>query len=160
VKRGLAAALFLLAACSRGPVVPGSTVTLDYELTVGGAIIESTAGRKPLVIVQGAGSLPPAVDQALLGLKPKDELVLDLTPKTSGFGPSDRRKITQIPLARFGALAKDLKVGGFVDGVSRGKPQSGRVTAIDIEDGLVTLDFNHFLAGKNLRYKLKIISVR
>jgi FKBP-type peptidyl-prolyl cis-trans isomerase 2 len=159
VKTALAA-LLLLAGCSRGPVAPGSTVTVDYELTVDGVILESTAGREPLVIVQGAGGLPPAVEQALIGRKAKEELVLELTPKTSGFGPWDRRKTTEIPLARFGPLAKDLKVGGLVDGVSHGKPQSGRVAEIDLADGYVTLDFNHFLAGKNLRYKLKIISVR
>ena len=159
MRQGLAAAL-VLAACSRGAVGTGSTVTLDYELTSGGKVIETTAGNSPITIVQGAGSLPPALDRALIGLRPKQELILELTPKESGFGFSDPRKIREMPLSKFGALARDLKVGVFVDGVIEGKAASGRVTRIDIAGGYVTLDFNHPLAGMNLRYKVKVLSAR
>jgi len=159
MRRGLAAAL-LLAACSRGRVEAGSTVTLDYELTSGGKTVETTAGNSPITVVQGAGSLPAALDRALIGLRPKAELILELTPKESGFGPSDPLKFKAVPLSKFGELARGLKVGLMVDGVVQGKPASGLVTAIDLEEGVVTLDFNHPLAGKNLRYKVKVLSTR
>jgi FKBP-type peptidyl-prolyl cis-trans isomerase 2 len=152
----LAAAL--LAACSRdGRVAQGSTVTLDYELSSGGTVIESSVGKEPLIVGQGRGELPAVVDRALLGMKPGAEKTVDLTP-AEGFGTPDPAQIQTIPLEKFGAMAKDLKPGLTVAGVSAGKPAEGRV--VKIENGTATLDFNHPLAGKALRYKLKIVSTR
>lgn len=156
MRRGLAAVLFL-AACSRGGVAPGASVTLEYELSSGGAVIESSAGKEPLVMVQGEGGLPGPVDEALLGLKPGEEKVLDLTVD-QGFGPVDPLKIKAIPLAKFGAMAKDLVPGGRVAGAAGGKSAEGRV--VKVENGFATLDFNHPLAGKALRYKIKVIATR
>lgn len=156
MRRGLAAAL-LLAACSRDArVAPGATVTLEYELSSGGAVIESSAGREPLVVTQGDGNLPGPVDEALVGLRTGDEKILELTPD-QGFGPVDPAKIRAIPLAKFGALAKDLVPGRVVAGAAGGKAAEGKV--LKIENGLATLDFNHPLAGKALRYKIKVVSI-
>lgn len=156
MKRGLAA--LLLAACSREPsVLPGATVELDYELSSGGAVIESNAGREPLTVVQGEGNLPGPVDEALVGLRLGDEKVVALTV-AQGFGPPDPDKVKVIPLERFGAMAKDLAPGRVVAGAARGKAAEGKV--VRIEDGLATLDFNHPLAGKALTYKIKVVSFR
>jgi len=157
VRRGLSAVL-LLAACSReGGVAPGSSVTLDYELSSGGAVIESSAGREPLVVTQGDGNLPGPVDEALVGLRAGDERILELTPD-QGFGPVDSAKIRAIPLEKFGAMTKDLKPGRVVAGAAGGKAAEGRV--VKIENGVATLDFNHLLAGKALRYKIKVVATR
>lgn len=156
MRRGLAAVL-LLAACSRGAVAPGARVTLEYELSSGGAVIETSAGREPLVVTQGDGNLPGPVDEALVGLRPGDEKIMELTPD-QGFGPVDPGKFRAIPLARFGAMAKDLSPGRTVAGAKGGKSAEGKV--VKIENGFATLDFNHPLAGKALRYKIKIVAVR
>ncbi|PIR19411.1 MAG: hypothetical protein COV48_02165 [Elusimicrobia bacterium CG11_big_fil_rev_8_21_14_0_20_64_6] len=157
MRLGLAAAL-LLAACSRdGRVVTGSTVTLEYELSSGGAVIESSAGREPLVVIQGDGNLPGPVDEALLGLRPGEEKILDISAR-QGFGPSDPDKIREIPLGKFGAMAKDLKPGARVAGAQRGRSAEGLV--VKVSSAAVTLDFNHPLAGKELRYRIKVLSTR
>jgi FKBP-type peptidyl-prolyl cis-trans isomerase 2 len=157
VRLSLAAAL-LLAACSReGRVPPGATVLLDYELTSGGTLIESNAGKELLRVTQGEGNLPGPVDEALVGMRKGEEKVLELTPD-QGFGPVDTDKIKMIPLEKFGALAKDLAPGRTVAGASGGKTAEGRV--LKVEDGAATLDFNHPLAGKALRYRIKVVEIR
>lgn len=157
MRRALAAVL-LLAACSPGErVPPGATVELDYELTSAGTLIESNAGRDLLIVVQGEGNLPGPVDEALLGMRKGEEKVVELTPM-QGFGPSDPDKIKAIPLEKFGAMAKDLAPGALVGGAQGGKSAQGRV--LKIEDGKATLDFNHPLAGKPLRYKIKVVAIR
>ncbi|MDP3541300.1 MAG: FKBP-type peptidyl-prolyl cis-trans isomerase [Elusimicrobiota bacterium] len=157
MRRGLAAVL-LLAACSReARVPPGATVELDYELSSGGALIESNAGREPLIVIQGEGALPGPVDEALVGMKKGEEKVVELTPM-QGFGPSDPDKIKAIPLEKFGAMAKDLAPGALVGGAQGGKSAQGRV--LKVENGSAALDFNHPLAGKPLRYKIKVVAIR
>lgn len=157
MRRALAAVL-LLAACSRDErVASGSSVTLDYELSSGGAVIETSAGREPLLVRQGDGNLPGPVDEALVGLRKGEEKVVELTPE-QGFGPLDPAKIRVIPLSKFGTMAKDLAPGKTVAGAAGGKAAEGRVLAI--EGGAATLDFNHPLAGKALRYKIKVVSIQ
>lgn len=156
--RPFLAAVLLLAACAReAGVAPGATVELDYELTSAGTLIESNAGRELLIVVQGEGALPGPVDEALVGMKKGEEMAVELTPM-QGFGPSDPDKIKAIPLEKFGALAKDLVPGALVGGAQGGKSASGRV--LKVENGLATLDFNHPLAGKPLRYKIKVVAIR
>ena len=156
MRRGLAAVL-LLAACSRGAVAPGASVTVEYELSSGGAVVESSAGREPLIVTQGDGNLPGPVDEALVGLRPGDEKILDVTVD-QGFGPSDPARIKDVPLEKFGAMAKELAPGKVVAGAKGGKAAEGRV--VKVEDGAATLDFNHPLAGKSLRYRIKVVEIR
>lgn len=155
--RRLLAAALLLAACSRGRVERGSEVTLDYELSSEGAVIETSAGREPLVVVQGEGNLPGPVDEALEGLRPGQELDMELPPRQA-FGPVDPDKVRRVPLERFGAMAKDLAPGRTVAGASGSQAAEGKV--LKVENGVVTLDFNHPLAGKTLRYKVKVVSIK
>ena len=157
MRRGLAA-LLLLAACSReGRVPPGATVLLDYELTSNGLFIESNAGKELLSVTQGEGNLPGPVDEALVGMRKGEEKVVELTPD-QGFGPVDPDKIKAVPLEKFGDLAKDLAPGRTVAGAAGGKAAEGKV--LKIENGFATLDFNHPLAGKRLRYKIKVLHIR
>lgn len=157
MRRGLAAVL-LLAACSReGRVPPGATVLLDYELTSGGTLIESNAGKELLTVTQGDGSVPGPVDEALVGMKAGEAKTVQLTVD-QGFGPVDPDKIKAIPLETFGALAKDLAPGRVVMGAKGRKAAEGRV--VKVQNGFATLDFNHPLAGKALRYKIKVVSFR
>lgn len=156
MRRGLAA-LLILSACSReGRVPPGATVALDYELTSNGIFIESNAGKELLTVVQGDGSLPGPVDEALVGMKAGEEKILELTPD-QGFGPVLPEKIKEVPLEKFGPLAKDLSPGRVVAGAAGGKAAEGKV--LKVENGRATLDFNHPLAGKRLRYRIKVVSI-
>lgn len=157
MRRGLAAVLLLAACSGDARVPPGATVELDYELTSGGTLIESNAGRELLIVVQGEGALPGPVDEALAGMKVGETKVVELTPM-QGFGPVDPYKIRDIPLEKFGAMAKDLAPGKLVGGAQGGKAAQGRV--LKVENGLATLDFNHPLAGKPLRYKIKVVAIR
>lgn len=156
--KSLFAAVLLLVACAREPRVDaGSAVTLEYELSSGGSVLESSAGRGPLAVVLGRGDLPAAVEAALIGAKVGEEKVVALTPP-QGFGLADPANIRTLPIEKFGAMAKDLGPGAVVGGASGGKAAEGKV--VKIEDGAVTLDFNHPLAGKALTYKLKVLSIR
>lgn len=156
IRAALAAAL--LAGCSRAPrVVEGSTVGLDYQLSSAGAVLESSERGDPLVVVQGSGDMPSKVDQALIGLRVGDALDLELSPE-QGFGLIDPGLVRRIPLAKFGKLAKGLKPGVMVAGARNGSAEKGKV--LKIAKGVATLDFNHPLAGKALRYKLRVVSIR
>lgn len=145
-----------LAACSRPAVGPDSRVVLEYELTSNGALIEASPKDEPLTMTMGAEAVPAAVEAELLGLRPGDEKTIDLTAERA-FGAYDPAKVKSVPLAKFGGQAAKLKPGAKVSGVEGGRAVESRV--VKVENGAATLDFNHPLAGKPLRYRLKVVAV-
>jgi FKBP-type peptidyl-prolyl cis-trans isomerase SlpA len=152
----LALAVLPAAACRRdGRVRSGDAVALHYEMSVDGAVRESTFGGRPVEIVQGAGDVPPGVDAALIAMAPGTEKRLELTPET-GFGPRDPARVQALPLKDFGALAAGLKPGQKVSGFRDGKAETGVV--LSMGGGEVVLDFNHPLAGKAVSYRVRVVS--
>jgi FKBP-type peptidyl-prolyl cis-trans isomerase 2 len=149
-----AAIVLLTAACRRAPGVrAGDEVRLRYELSSGGAVVESNLDGAPLAVVQGRGDVPAAVDAALLGMVPGAEKTVALSAEQA-FGAYDPKRVETIPLAGLGALGRGLKAGQKILGFRDGKPETALVRAV--ADGKATLDFNHPLAGKAVVYRLRV----
>lgn len=150
--------LLLVCACARKPgtVGPGSTVKLDYTLLVDGKPFESTEIRGPIEIVQGQGDLPSAVDKGLLGMRVGDSGDFELS-EGAGFGFTDASKIESLPLSTMGPLADDVKPGKKILGFKDGKSVEGRV--LEVSSGVARVDFNHPLANKALRYKVRVVEI-
>lgn len=151
--------LALACACSRGTdgtVKPGSIVRLDYKLDVDGKVFESTEIHGPIEIIQGKGDLPAAIDKALLGMKLGQGADIDL-PAGAGFGTHDPAKIESLTLASMGPMGADVKPGKKILGFKDGKSVSGLV--LEVQGGVARVDFNHPLADKVLRYRLKIVAI-
>lgn len=151
--------LALACACSRGndgTVKPGSIVRLDYKLDVDGKVFESTEIHGPIEIIQGKGDLPAAIDNALLGMKLGQGADIDL-PAGAGFGSHDPAKVESLTLASMGPMGADVKPGKKILGFKDGKSVSGLV--LEVQGGVARVDFNHPLADKVLRYRLKIVAI-
>jgi FKBP-type peptidyl-prolyl cis-trans isomerase 2 len=154
VRRVLAASLLLLSAAGCRKPKPTSAI-FHYTAIVDGAVYESTEGREPAEITLAAGELPAAAEAALMGLKPGQETEIEVA---NAYGPRDEKLIRSVPLTQFGGMAKDLVVGAKILGALNGRSASARV--LNITGGLAVLDFNHPLAGKTVRFRLRLVSAR
>lgn len=160
MSRALLAALLLAAACSRdgGPLREGMLATVHYELDSEGAPVESTRERgEPLEFAAGSGTLPKAVEAALLGKRPGAEVTVTLGPG-EGFGFADPSKREVLPRDSFGAMAATLRPGDRVGGARDGRAEEAVVRSVGERE--VVLDFNHPLAGKALRYRVTLVATR
>ncbi len=135
---------------------PGSKVFMHYTMTVDGQLIESTDGKEPLEFVHGTGDIIPGLDRRLFGLEAGEVRTVILTP-AEGYGARDPRAVRQVPLSRFGELARGLEIGMKVSGLRGGEIASGTVLSLDGDS--VTLDFNHPRAGKTVHFFLRIVSL-
>ena len=154
----LAAGLLLAAACRRPEsVLPGDAVTIRYELSAGGKVLESDFDGKPIVVYQGTGDLPPGADRALVGMKPGDERTLTLSP-ADAFGPYDPKKVRTMALSDLGAAGRGLKAGRKVLGFLGGRAVEARV--LSVSGGKAVLDLNRPLAGKTVVYRLKVLATK
>lgn len=149
--------LVLAAGCGLKPAEPGSEVTFHYEMTIDGKTIERTEPQRPMRVALGQGKILEGLEETLRGMKKGDVRRAELPPEKA-FGKFDPGKLERIPLSRFGDLARGLKPGQTVQGMSGDRPAEARV--VEISSGQATLDFNHPRAGKTVVLEVRVLEVR
>jgi FKBP-type peptidyl-prolyl cis-trans isomerase SlyD len=132
-----------------------SAVTMQFKLTeVSGKVIENTG--KPAVYLHGGyGNTLPKIEEALDGQEAGYAVTLNLTA-ADAFGVYDEALLRTLPKTQF---PPGVKLGGQLEG--RADDGSVQVyTVTKIKGDTVYMDGNHPLAGKDIRFELKVISVR
>ncbi len=111
----------------------------------------------PIELVLGVGDIPPGLDRAFLEMNVGEERTV-VIPPSLGYGEHDKDGVQIYPRT----LSPAFEGVGVGDIVSWTNPVSGRaipVRVVDADAQLVTLDFNHPFAGKELTYWLRLESV-
>jgi len=132
-----------------------TVVTLKYKVAeITGKLIEES--RAPMVYLHGGyNNTLPKIEQALEGKEAGAEVSLQLKPEDA-FGQRDESLKRTIPRSEF---PPGVKVGGQLEGMTDdGRPHVFYV--MKIKGDQVLLDGNHPLAGKDLRFHLKVTGVR
>jgi FKBP-type peptidyl-prolyl cis-trans isomerase SlyD len=132
-----------------------TVVNLRYKVAeANGKLIEES--REPMVYLHGGyDNTLPKIEAALEGCEPGYEVTLQLKPEDA-FGARDESLVRTIPKKEF---PPGVKVGGQLEGhTDEGNPHVFHV--MKIKGDTVFLDGNHPLAGKELRFVLKVTGVR
>ena len=133
-------------------------VAIDYTLSNdAGEVIDSSQGTEPLVYLHGAGNIIAGLENALSGKTVGDELDVSIEPEDA-YGEYSAELITNVGREMFEGV-EELEVGMQFHASA---PDGGMqiVTIRDIDGDQVTIDGNHPLAGQQLNFKVKVISVR
>jgi FKBP-type peptidyl-prolyl cis-trans isomerase SlyD len=131
-------------------------VTIDYTLRDDqGDVLDSSQGQEPLTYIHGAGNIIPGLENALAGKGPGESLKVTIPP-AEGYGDRDEELVQKVPRDRF--------PGGSVEVGMRfhaqGSAGSQVVTVVAVDEGNVTVDANHPLAGMTLAFDVKVLEVR
>jgi FKBP-type peptidyl-prolyl cis-trans isomerase SlyD len=132
-----------------------TVVSVRFKVSeAGGKLIEDS--REPMVYLHGGyDNTLPKIEEALEGKQPGDEVSLQLQP-ADAFGVRDEALLRTISKKEF---PPGVKVGGQLEGVTdSGEPHVFHV--MKIKGDQVLLDGNHPLAGKELKFHLKVVDVR
>ena len=133
-------------------------VAIDYTLSNdAGEVLDSSAGAEPLVYLHGAGNIIAGLEKALAGKAVGDELDVSIEPEDA-YGEYSAELITNLGREMFEGVDQ-LEVGMQFHASA---PDGGMqiVTIRDIDGDQVTIDGNHPLAGQQLNFKVKVVSVR
>ena len=136
-------------------IAKDTVVTLQYRVAESnGRLIEQS--KTPMVYLHGGyNNTLPKIEQALDGQQAGHEVTLDLQP-ADAFGQRDESLVRVIPKSEF---PPGVKVGGQLEGrADDGRPHVFHV--MKIKGPEVHLDGNHPLAGKALKFQLKVTGVR
>jgi FKBP-type peptidyl-prolyl cis-trans isomerase SlpA len=132
----------------------GSQVTMHFTIKLeDNSIAEATKNGQPSVFVVTEESLRDPVESQLIGKSVGDKIRVKLRPE-QGYGDSLPENIHVFPRDRF----KDEIELGDIYQFDRpdGSSMPGLITKIS---DMITVDFNHPLAGKNLLVELEVCDI-
>ena len=132
-------------------------VSLDYTLTVDAEVVDSSEGSDPIEFLQGHGQIITGLEQALYGMKIGDEKMVVVKP-SEGYGEVDEDAFIDVPRSEF---PSDIpaQVGVAIQMQDEhGDVLDARI--FEVSKDVITLDFNHPLAGKELTFKVTVVELR
>jgi FKBP-type peptidyl-prolyl cis-trans isomerase 2 len=150
------------------PVKNGDFIKLEYtgKIIETGDIFDTTSEEVaeekgihsdkktygPISVIVGGGHVLKGMEDALVDMEEGEEKTIELPPEEA-FGERDPKQIQLVPMSEF-------KKQGIKPQVGMAITSEGNTGIIrSVSGGRVRLDFNHELAGKNLEYQIKVVSI-
>lgn len=140
-------------------------VTLTYDLRVddeNGEVVEQATEVQPLEFLYGAGAMLPKFESQLAGLREGEPFTIKLSANDA-YGDVNEEAVVELPKHVFlvGGKFDDelIQIGNTVPMMSsNGQRLNGLV--LEVNDDVITMDFNHPLAGEDLFFAGKVMAVR
>jgi len=136
----------------------GRKVKILYTAQLeGGTVLDSSDhhGGDPMEFVIGGGQVMPGLDKAVRDMVPHEKRSVAV-PATDAYGEYKESLVEAIPAADFPGV-EDLPVGGYI--MLSLPDKRVRAKVVSVEDGLVTLDFNHEHSGKTILFDIELVEV-
>jgi peptidylprolyl isomerase len=133
----------------------GTVVKVEYTGSLeDGTVFDSNVGGEPLEFTIDEGSVIKGFNDTVKEMSIGDEKEVTLPPEQA-YGITRQSLIISAPRANF---PEHIKIGQTLalQGPN-GQKFPGKIIAIGSE---VTIDFNHPLAGKTLRFKIKLLDAK
>ncbi|BDT73239.1 FKBP-type peptidyl-prolyl cis-trans isomerase SlyD [Comamonadaceae bacterium OS-4] len=136
-------------------ITKNTAVTLQFKISdTAGKLLDQS--QEPIAYLHGGyGNTFPKIEEALEGQAAGFATTIELAP-ADAFGEYNEALLQTIPKTQF---PPGVKVGGQLEGRSE-DGQSIVFNVVKIKGPVVHLDGNHALAGKTLRFALKVLEVR
>jgi FKBP-type peptidyl-prolyl cis-trans isomerase 2 len=140
------------------PVALTDTVTIRYTAALeDGELIEKT--DKPVTVAIGSGTICPAVEACLFGMEPGQTRVIRVQPEDA-YGLHRPELVQDIPLAAFqGKLVPQSGMILSLNVQREGQNCHVPATVTAVRNNIVTVDYNHPLAGQIIVYTVHLISI-
>ena len=132
-------------------------ISLGYNLTVDGEVVDSADQSDPLLYLHGYENIVPGLERALTGMKVGESKKVVVKAK-DGYGEYQKDALEwisredfpdEIPLEEGVEILIEDEDGDEVS-----------ATIVEVTKEKVQLDFNHPLAGKELHFEVTILDLR
>ena len=140
------------------PIQANKVVSVNYTLKDSeGVIIDSTANSPPFAYISGSEQILSKLEEEVSGMIIDSRKNIKLTA-SEAYGDYDEKDVQQAKRDQF-PEDFNLEVGmRYVANSPDGKHMPFVIT--EISDNVITIDFNHPLAGKNLEFEVELVDIR
>lgn len=134
-----------------------SRIRWRYRLLLAdGELFEASEDQQGDILQLGNNEIHPNLEELLPGLTEGEE-VRFLVSADQAFGMRDPDAIQQLALTDFAEPPQAKQIISFT--LPSGQEVPGHILEIDSETGLVSVDFNHPLAGHNIVLEVEIVEI-
>lgn len=135
----------------------GSRVTLEYKGTLDdGTMFDTCEGGEPFQFEVGAGQVIKGFEEGVIGMSAGEQRQIKILAKDA-YGERNDMFVQPIPKEM---VKLDREIApGMVLGIQSPDGRKIPVKVSKVDDKNIYLDMNHPLAGKNLNFKIKVISI-
>jgi len=120
----------------------------------GYVFMDTWAGNNPLSVTIGGGQLPPGIERRLAELGRGQRIAFTLPP-AEAYGEYDPSLVFEVPASSI-PNAQDLPIGGFI--MVQTDQGQARLKVLAVQGGMVRLDQNHELAGREVTFEIELVS--
>jgi peptidylprolyl isomerase len=138
-------------------VKAGDQVKVHYtgKLT-SGEEFDSSTGREPLAFTVGAGQMIKGFDDAMPGMTLGEKKSISIAPEDA-YGPRSEDAIIQFPKEH---VPSDMKIeAGMTLTLTNQMGQPVPVVVVEVQEEILVLDANHFLAGQTLIFDIELVEI-
>ncbi len=137
-------------------IVDGKKVTLTYQLSVNGTLLEEAQLKEPFTYLHGKNQIVPGLEKGLSGLRAGEQKRIRVPPEEA-YGPVDPKAFQEIPKGKLPPGVQAVK-GTLLEARSpEGLEQLVKI--VEVKEKSVVIDFNHPLAGKELDFDVTVLRV-
>ena len=119
-------------------------------------LLDSSEDMEPMSYLHGARNIIPGLEQALEGKEAGDNVVVTVAP-ADAYGEHSQDRVQEVPIEAFAEMEK-VEPGMMVTAQTESGPINLLVTRV--EEKTVTVDANHPMAGKTLKFDVNVEAVR
>ena len=135
----------------------GDTVQVSYVGTLENGDVFDSSKDDPLEFVIGCGKLIRGFDDAVVGMEIGKEKEIVIQP-SQAYGPYQDELVQDVPIRFFEEKKIDTKKGTMLTfKAPDGHMLIGRITEANGKS--VKIDLNHPLAGKVLKFRIKLLGI-
>jgi FKBP-type peptidyl-prolyl cis-trans isomerase SlyD len=142
---------------SKDTVQDGLVVSMEYTLTVDGEVLDSSEGEGPLQFLAGHDNIVPGLEREMLGMKIGESKDVVVSPE-DGYGEFDEEAFLDVPRSEF---PEDVPMEEGLEMFVTDEDGNQQIAYVDsFDDEMVSLSFNHPLAGEELHFNIKVVALR
>ncbi|MBN2317503.1 MAG: peptidylprolyl isomerase [Acidobacteria bacterium] len=134
----------------------GKKVMFHYTLTVDEQVVQTSEGQQPLAYTHGSGEIIPGLASELEGMNEGDEKSV-LIAAENAYGKVNPDAFKELPKSSLPEGLDPKKEMMLQAHSPEGKEILVRIS--DVQEDSITIDLNHPLAGKDLKFDVKVVSI-
>jgi FKBP-type peptidyl-prolyl cis-trans isomerase 2 len=136
----------------------GDTVSVYYTGTLdNGTVFDSNMNGTPLSFTLGQGMLISGFEDAVKGMSAGDQKTVRI-PVEKAYGPYRADLVHEMSRSIF-PVNETPVIGQMYTFKRTGSNTVNRFTVVNYNTSFVTIDENHLLAGQNLTFTIRLVSV-
>jgi len=132
-------------------------VSMEYTLWVDGEVLDTSDGVGPLEFLAGHGNIISGLEREMIGMKVDDSKEVQIAP-ADAYGEYDEKAFMDVPSRE---IPKDMEITVGVELSVSDQSGENRYARVEtVGKDAIRLNFNHPLAGKELKFKVKVVGLR